>query len=165
MGILQKSINDIYGSEHSLIIANNGWKVIFEGSEQNKPGLICKQIGCLITIKMINIINEIDKNNDDLYISFIYAISNQENEMGIAKIWIDTKSEINLNDDQNADAQIFDAFVKNTKAISKHTMWILSTSDFRQSDELYFHALIIDDDNQNRKENKFKILGFEIRSG
>ena len=169
--ILQKSINHHYGDDHSRITENNGWNIVFEGPNHTKPGLICEQIGCLISIKLLDVFNKLKSSNGHfirpkhLYISFVYVMSTQENEMGIAQIWIDTKSTFNPTDTISDDAQILDAYVPNTKAISKHMTWTLDPSDLAADDDLYFHALIISDETRPRREgNKFKILGFDIRS-
>ena len=161
--ILQQSIDKFYGKHHCKIIQNNGWNVIYEGQQSNKPGLVCLNIGCIITIKITNIISQIANNKyKDLYLLVSYKVSDNQNEMGIAKIWMDTMSNIDLTSNIE-NPLILDGFERNTKAVSKYMDWKVNINNLKLSDELYFHAMVIQDSNNTlRMENQFKILGFGL---
>ena len=96
--VLQQGIDQFYGEKHSQIIENNGWKLVVEGTHLNQPGLVCKDIGCLITIRIIDIIPKMGTITDrnTFYIMISYMVSDQRDTMGIAEVWVDTRRIQNL---------------------------------------------------------------------
>eukprot|EP01083_Nonionella_stella_P059617 155973_1 len=158
--ILQKSINAFYGDEHSVIIENNGWHLIREGPRLTKPGLVCPQIGCYITIQLVNIVNDIPRNTKYLYISLSYVTSSEPG-MGIAKVFVDAQ-EMTQIPEKGRKVMVLDGFDKDSKAVTKVVNWKINTKQLKENDELYFHATVVEDESGARQLNKFKILGFTL---
>ena len=167
---LQNVINSFYGDSHSLIIENNGWKI-------SEKGLICRHIGCGITIQLINTIQRIRLERDTVWISIAFGISGDEqikNELGTAMIWVDSSREISIDDHDrdalNTNKRIVNAFQENTKAVSQETEWELDISQWISTNQLYFHALVLEGDNrikqrietQSREPNLFSLLGIKM---
>ena len=161
----QESIDKFYGNKHAKIIENNGWKIMYEDeneNEINQPGLICQKVGCFITIEIVDIISKIKKESfNDLYLLVSYKLNNDEGKIGMAEIWVDKLKNVDI-DSKHENGKIIDGFKQDTLAISEYLDWKLNMTELNQSDQLYFHALIVNDIADARMVNKFKIFGFGL---
>ena len=151
---LQNGINLFYGNGHSLIVDNDGWRVVDDG-------LVCEGIGCRVTIKLPNVMERVDVDRDTLWISTAFGVSGSD-QMGTAIVWIDTIPELNV-DGLSGNRKMVDGFMADTKAVAHSIEWELELSTLRTAaNDLYFHAVALDDGPQSIKAKSFKLLGIKL---